>query len=174
MRVLIVFVASLLASAATAQFSVHYDIQETLGSSNLGIASAGGGDVNGDGVLDFALGDTQSGSDGAVTVCSGVDDVLIGGDSTGDGHVWVWSLAPTTPVQLHYFAGSTDEHLGRTFAPAGDLDGDDHDDFVIGAIEGGSLTTGRLLPFRLRRRRERVLRLPKSVRSLRSLGNEPR
>lgn len=79
------------------------------------------GDVNGDGLSDFAIGHPGAGGDeGRVEVYFGA--------STPDG----------TPDWI--LSGNPGEHLGYSIASAGDVNGDGYDDILV----GGRGSTGRL------------------------------
>lgn len=95
----------------------------------LGGALAGVGDVNGDGFGDFLVGAPRAdGGRGLAYLVYGSDD-----ESEFPLLVSIESVAVTL-----YFPPDSDEvlddaHLGQTLAGAGDLDGDGHLDFLIGA-----------------------------------------
>lgn len=76
---------------------------------------AGGGDLNGDGVSDFLVGDESATLGGFVDARSGADGSL-----------------------LYRIYGATDsESFGASLSFLGDLDGDGIDDFLVGAPQSG-------------------------------------
>ena len=86
------------------------------------------GDVDGDGTDDLAIG-----SPGAT---------IAGDFAAGMARVWSGaSLNTATPVTLHVLTGShAYERVGWGLEDVGDIDGDDLDDFVVGAPETGTST----------------------------------
>lgn len=89
---------------------IHLMVGDEAGD-DLGHAVAAAGDVNGDGVPDIIAGAHDNADPGTVRVYSGVDGSV-----------------------LREFAGtSASDFFGRAVAGAGDLDGDGHDDVLVGA-----------------------------------------
>jgi len=85
----------------------------------LGIKLSSAGDMDGDGREDYAL----------VSV----------GSSSGFGRVSIYSGA--TRQLIYVFQGlSLNESLGRSIAPVGDLDGDGHDELLLGSPNAGRVT----------------------------------
>ncbi|MBL8840011.1 MAG: FG-GAP repeat protein [Planctomycetes bacterium] len=119
----IAFLAATLASTATAQqerWSLHGETRRQ----ELGGNACWLGDVDGDGVRDFAVGLAPVGSTyvpigGGVRLCSGVDGSTL--------HDWV------DPVRTTF---------GAVVASAGDLDGDGRDDMLVGAPPATSADDG--------------------------------
>ena len=148
-----------------------------------GIGVAGVGDVDGDGVGDFAVGahhsDEMGDHSGSVRVYSGASATLLylftGDEPTDDlGHVVaaagdvdadgvpdiIGGLHDNPdPGQARVYSGATGEVLiqldgdmpsdffGHAVASAGDVDGDGHDDLLVGAAldDGAALNAGRAL-----------------------------
>jgi hypothetical protein len=77
---------------------------------DLGHAVAAAGDVNGDGVPDITAGAHDSADPGTVRVYSGADGSVL----------------------LEFSGASNSDFFGRAVAGAGDLDGDGHDDVLVG------------------------------------------
>jgi len=98
----------------------------------MGTSSSGLGDINGDGIDDFAIGAPESRNPG---IPSGRIYVIFG---TKDGSMWSGgNLSVSKFVDgVHGFqligVASSDESLGYSPAPAGDVNGDGVDDFVFG------------------------------------------
>jgi hypothetical protein len=90
-----------------------------------GSSVSGGGDVNGDGVSDLVVGAPEAGAGaGEARVFSGTNGALL------------WALAGTT---------GTAELFGTSAAIVGDVNGDGHADFLVGAPDaspGGVSTAG--------------------------------
>jgi hypothetical protein len=81
----------------------------------LGIAVASVGDVNGDGVPDLAAGAQRADH-----------------DTNGGAVLLVWDI--DDPAGRAWLAGRNDRQtFGAALAPAGDIDADGYDDFVVGA-----------------------------------------
>jgi len=108
-----------------------------------GYAVAPAGDVNGDGFGDILVGAPRH--DGGDDTDTGAAYLFLGGRTTSsrvghveDGRTFLFE----TP-----FVGTQDgEYVGTALAPAGDVDGDGLDDFLIGAPgydDSGSLDVGR-------------------------------
>jgi hypothetical protein len=98
------------------------------GADGVGSAIAGVGDIDGDGLGDFAVGAPEADSKaGRVYVVRGA--------ATGEGFELV-ALTPDSD-ETRYFAidGVAGSELGYAVSPAGDLDGDGLDDFLVGAPE---------------------------------------
>jgi hypothetical protein len=99
------------------------EIKGTIGGAGVGYDVAGIGDVNGDGLADVGVGAPWP-------ACCGVGDAYV-----------VFGKPDTDPIALLeprgaavYIAGeSVQDGLGESFSPAGDVDGDGFDDFVVGA-----------------------------------------
>lgn len=103
--------------------TILYRVGGATSNGRFGEAVGSAGDANGDGFGDFIIGarldSTQGSPTGAARVYSGVDGSL-----------------------LHEILGSNgSDFLGRAVGTAGDLDGDGHDDFIVGSPgddDGGS------------------------------------
>lgn len=90
-----------------------------------GIGLAGLGDLDGDGIPDFGIGAFQADVQG-----------------TDSGSVHLYSGAQLTPLySLHGSAAG--DWFGRSLAAVGDLDGDQHADFVVGATRADPGGTNR-------------------------------
>lgn len=88
----------------------------------LGFTVAGGGDVNGDGVADFIIG-----APGTDPLSQGEGSVL-----PDAGSVYVYSGA-TGQLLYQKNGGASGERLGGSAGISADVDGDGHDDFIVGA-----------------------------------------
>jgi hypothetical protein len=108
-------------------------IAETAGDS-LGVSGMGVGDVNGDGLDDILLGASKNGEVGT----SAGKAYLIFGKKTGwSKNVRLWNADAS-------FRGQTKNDLaGKTVAGAGDVNGDNLNDLLIGA-PGNKSSTGRV------------------------------
>ena len=95
--------------------SVLHHVPGSASSAHLGETVAGVGDVDADGVPDFAAAAPG-------TTVAGV---------TAAGEVFVWSGA-TGAVLLQLQGTQNSEHLTREIEGVGDFDGDGHDDFAFG------------------------------------------
>lgn len=117
------------------------------------------GDVDGDGAEDFALiphgegGRVYSGATGQLLSTfsgmhasslagagdvnnDGVPDILVGTPdlgANGEGYVEVLD-ASNGAVLMHIDGAASDDQYGISVAGVGDLNGDDHDDFAVGAM----------------------------------------
>ena len=97
---------------------------ESVGS-DFGFSVAGVGDVNGNGTQDVVVGAFTNGAGGLNAGRAYIFDGGPGADAVPD-------LVIT---------GVAGERLGRAVAPAGDINGDGHADFIIGAYHNGALGT---------------------------------
>lgn len=95
------------------------------GPSNLGLTVSSAGDVNGDGIDDLAVGGQQ------VNAGDGAGYILFGGSGVAANNgINAATLNGTNGFRL---TGSNGEHVGRSIANAGDINGDGFDDLIIGA-----------------------------------------
>ncbi|HET6202377.1 MAG TPA: integrin alpha [Planctomycetota bacterium] len=148
-----------------------YDVSGSGGGAYLGRSVAGVGDVNGDGVPDFAAGaagqaGVRSGSSGAVLFsvagpgggfgssvsgagdvdADGTTDVIVGGLGAGQANVY----SGATGALLHAFVGSAADGFGASVSGAGDVNGDSFADLLVGAPQanpGGVDDAGEALVF---------------------------
>ncbi len=116
-------------------------VEEIAGS---GFCAVAAGDINGDGVDDFAIGAPQA-APGAVTTAGSVF-VIFGraaGGPTGPFPALL-SLASIDGSNGFRLNGvTTFDQLGNAIAPAGDINGDSMNDLVVGAPGDISTATGR-------------------------------
>lgn len=95
----------------------------------MGIASiSGGGDMNGDGYDEFAVGGPDNGSN------SGIVYLVHGSANPAGGSLTTYD----------WFGGSIGERLGTSVSMAGDLNGDGFDDLLAGAVNSGANMNGGL------------------------------
>ncbi len=99
---------------------------------NLGIAVAGAGDLNGDGFADMVAGASLS------------DEA---GDGAGSARVYFGGAAPDTTPDLILLGAAGYENFGAAVSAAGDVNGDGHNDLVVGATYGGPQNQGRAFLF---------------------------
>jgi len=113
----------LLVSGATGKLLFRLD--GTAAWEGLGTALAPAGDVNGDGVPDLVVGAQGASPNGR----------------TGAGSAFVFSGATGRRI-LRFDGGEPGDFLGNAVSTAGDVDGDGHDDLLIGAFSAdpGGLT----------------------------------
>jgi hypothetical protein len=93
----------------------------------LGEDVAGAGDVDGDGIPDYIIGEPFTSQGGAAHVFSGRTGLLI----------------------YTFTAESPDDQFGSAVAGAGDMDGDGHADIIVGAYltDSGGTSSGRAYVF---------------------------
>lgn len=97
-----------------------------------GFAVAGGGDFNGDGFDDILIGAYRADPNG---VASGKSYLLFGAASVASLPELAGAAQSSAAIALHGASSSDDS--GRSLATAGDLNGDDQADLVIGAWGAG-------------------------------------
>ena len=117
--------------AASAPWLVEGDAPDV----HLGMSVAGGGDFNGDGIADIAVGADNDGTSPA-----------------GEGEVFIYygtksGLAHTPGLVLH--GGQAGCQFGGACAVAGDINGDGYDDLVVGAptYSSNDSTLGRVFVY---------------------------
>ena len=107
---------------------------------NSGFSVSSAGDINGDGYDDFIVGAPRA--DPGIVAFAGEAFVLFGGPGqfgTDVGGRQVIDLATLSPTAGFVVEGLNSEDLvGWSGAPAGDVNGDGLDDFVIGAAEAAA------------------------------------
>jgi hypothetical protein len=104
---------------ADAQVVLYEHSLAPYGSTSLASPLSRAGDVDADGVEDYAIGDTNNASHGAAA-----------------GRVAVFS--GRTGAQIREFFGAAHDQFGTSIASVGDLDADGHADLVVGAPEVSS------------------------------------
>ena len=130
MLIMLIMVVGFCAVDAAAQCPPMHDIAGPYLNENFGSAVAGGGDINGDGVLDFVVGaptsDAPGENSGRIFAFSGVDGSMI--------------LSVSGPPANAGGKGFTGHFFGHSVAIPGDVNGDGHADILVGApgdINGG-------------------------------------
>ena len=91
-----------------------------------GFASASVGDINGDGLDDFVLGAPYAGNNN-----SGSAYLIFGNKSTPPANIELSSLSTSNGIAIN--GSSTDQHLGFSVGTAGDFNGDNIQDFLVGS-----------------------------------------
>ena len=132
---LLVLAPVFLATGARAQLDPLYEVHGLAPGDWFGYSVACAGDVDGDGTSDFIVGAHQnlnyghSPYPGYARVYSGADASLLW-HFEGDGTNWI---------------DGPDDHFGAVVDGLGDVDGDGHDDLLIGAFKddnGGAFNSG--------------------------------
>ncbi|MCC6675988.1 MAG: FG-GAP repeat protein [Phycisphaerales bacterium] len=98
-----------------------------------GLALASIGDVNGDGVNDLAVGSPRFDADD---------------DGTADKHGGVWIYSGADGAELRSIIGTGDaDELGWVIVGAGDVNGDETPDFIVGAPGAGPAGEGQAVVY---------------------------
>lgn len=122
-----------LAATSTVPAAAAATLSTTLFGDNLGSSVASAGDVDGDGLDDVLVG--ARGSDA-------------GGIQSGRVYLFRGPVTERVAAGAHaVITGLPFDEIGRIVAPAGDLDGDGFDDFIVGSDIAGPGRTGRLYVF---------------------------
>lgn len=93
-----------------------------------GCSVSGAGDVNGDGYHDFLIG--SRGGDASATVTDAGKAYLILGRPTVS---WTMDMSLTLDADVSFLGENGNDQAGHSVAGIEDVDGDGHDDFLIGA-----------------------------------------
>ncbi|MGD2144390.1 MAG: integrin alpha, partial [Anaerolineae bacterium] len=93
-----------------------------------GCSVSGAGDVNGDGYHDFLIG--SRGHDHSVAITATGKAYLILGRPTVS---WTVDMSLTLDADVSFSGEKASDEAGHSVAGVGDVDGDGHDDFLIGA-----------------------------------------
>ena len=112
-------------------------------SARIGAALAIGGDVNGDGIDDLALGAPFSGPRGVYSLAAGRTFVVFGSRDGFPARLDVSALDGTNGFRID--GDQPEDSSGSAVAIAGDLNGDGFDDLAIGAQFRGSRLAGYYL-----------------------------
>jgi hypothetical protein len=129
---LAILLALSLTSPASSQIPSLFHLQGDSAGDWFGYAVSDAGDVNGDGVPDFAIGAQQNKNfahgtqPGYARVFSGVDGSTIH-TFHGDGY--------TLPDEDADWSDGPDDHFGCAVGAIGDLNGDGYDDLLVGAFK---------------------------------------